>query len=158
MEQFNLSEIASNPSELKLRAVFANVTPGFLFDAFTRPELLAQWWVPQAELQARPGGTFRFRWTDTHRTLFGTLLAFERGKHLKFTWKWEHAPELSQRTVDIVFDASGTGTVLHLTHGRYSTSPRDLQDRENHLMGWRHFLNRLACLVPEGTRVESEAV
>jgi glutathione S-transferase len=157
MEPFTLSEIASHPSELKIRAVFPNATPDFLFDAFTQPDLLAQWWVPQAELQARPGGTFRFRWTDKNWTLFGTLLAFERGKHLKFTWKWEHAPELPQRTVDLSFSASGSGCVLDLTHGRYGASPRDLQDRENHRTGWHHFLNRLSRLVPGGARVESEA-
>jgi uncharacterized protein YndB with AHSA1/START domain len=156
MESFRIAEIASSPSELVLRAVFPNTTPGALFDAFTRPELLAQWWVPQAELEPYQGGSYRFRWAQMNWTLFGTLLVFDPTRQLKFTWKWEHAPELPQRTVNVQFEPQGTSAVLHLTHGRYSDAARDRQDRENHRTGWLHFLNQLSLLVSFPLRVESE--
>lgn len=158
MESFTLTEIPSSPSELIFHAHFPNSSPDFLFDAFTQPELLAQWWVPLAQLDPRPGGAFRFRWTQMNWTLFGTLLAFQPGKHLEFTWKWEHAPELPQRTVEVLFDATDDGAELRLIHGRYNDNPRDLQDRENHRTGWHHFLHQLALLKPDGAMVKSEAL
>jgi uncharacterized protein YndB with AHSA1/START domain len=158
---FSITDLPCPSSQLEIRATYPNASPEFLFDAFTQPELLARWWVPQAEIDSYPYGSYRFRWPRQGSSLFGTLLAYLRGKHLKFTWKWDHAPELPQRTVDIRFSAAEQGAVLHLTHGSYDSGPRDMQDRENHRTGWHHFLSELARVAESesGARsISSEAL
>lgn len=45
------------------------------------------------------------------------------------------------------------GTRLTLTHGTYAGTPEDLEMRQHHLDGWRHFLPRLG----EALRAETGA-
>jgi hypothetical protein len=41
------------------------------------------------------------------------------------------------------------GTHLVLIHGPYQDTPEDQEVRlEHHLAGWRHFLSRLASILP----------
>jgi uncharacterized protein YndB with AHSA1/START domain len=113
------------------------------FDYFITPELLARWWPPEADVDARLGGAYTLRWPTMHWQLSGRYTAFESGKHLAFTWQWAHHPELPARTVDVRFALSANGCRVTITQGTYGDSPVERDDRQSHIDGWIHFLGQL---------------
>ncbi|MFT6397179.1 MAG: hypothetical protein ACJAYU_001925 [Bradymonadia bacterium] len=65
---------------------------------------------------------------------------------LTFTWNWDHEPDASERTVELIFEPHGDGTRLALRHGDYGESDAEQEVRRNHRDGWEHFLPALAKL------------
>src|ERR1700753_1470853 len=71
--------------------------PQTVFDAMTRPELMARWWGPDAgpvllaEADVRVGGAFRvrFRMLDGEEAeCFGEYLEVAPPERLVFSWHW----------------------------------------------------------------------
>jgi uncharacterized protein YndB with AHSA1/START domain len=142
--------LSSDQNQLNLSADFSNFTPQELFEYFTTPHLITQWWPETAEIDARLHGKYRLGWPSMSWELFGKFTRFEPGQRLAYSWKWKHAPDLPERQVDILFETLGDGARLTLTHGAYMDNSRDRADRQSHLDGWSHFLARLQNLVREG--------
>ena len=97
-----------------------------VFEAWTDPKHLAQWWGPrdypaaQVKLDVRPGGAWRhcLRSTETgndlwHRGVFREVVAPER---LVFTFAWEEDGERGLETlVTVTFADDGGKTRMTLT-------------------------------------------
>jgi uncharacterized protein YndB with AHSA1/START domain len=140
------------PSEhdwLVVMAEFPTIGPRALFEYWTTPALLRQWWPPEAETEPRVDGIYRFSWPGQGWSLRGYYTAFERGKNLSFTWKWESEPDLAPiRHVIVTFEALAEGgSLISIIHGPYTESREDQDERAGHLEGWTHFLGRLQSLV-----------
>jgi uncharacterized protein YndB with AHSA1/START domain len=76
--------------------------------------------------------------------LRGTYSAVELGQRLAFTWKWDHEPNTPMRDVEVIFEPVGdVGTQVTVTHGTYTNSSKDQEERDGHLEGWIYFLKRL---------------
>ncbi len=144
--QTAINQITTDNSQLSLEAAFPHLSPEKLFFYFTKPELLILWWPPQAEVEPRLEGAYHLSWPDRDWHLRGVFTEFEPARRLGFTWRWDHAPELPTRQVDLVMEAAGTGSRLTITHGFYDESQRDLDDRQSHLDGWIYFFGRLLAL------------
>lgn len=139
----------STKEKLVLRADFSNLSPVQLFNYFTKPDLITQWWASQAEIDAKLGGNYVISWPQMDWYLRGTYTEFVAGQALTFTWKWDHKPDLPERTVQLEFQARAEGgSTLVLMHGSYGDSDTEQEDRQSHLEGWQHFLNELAKLQP----------
>jgi len=142
-----MKEIPSAPEILVVYGDFHGFTPEELFDHWVTPDLLTQWWPSAAEIDPREGGTYAFSWPEQEWHLRGTFGAFERGKHLRFSWTWDHEPSVEQPLwVDLYFMPIDNGTRLSIVHGRYTTSEGDQGARQGNLEGWIHFGMRLAGL------------
>jgi hypothetical protein len=65
-----------------------------------------------------------------------------------FTWGFEGNADLppGSSTVEITFVEDGDGTIVRLRHDRL---PTDLP-RQQHALGWRHYLERLAIVALGG--------
>jgi uncharacterized protein YndB with AHSA1/START domain len=72
-----------------------------VFDAMTKSDQLAQWWgpagftLPQADLDLRVGGKYRFKMQPPQgdaMTLTGSFKEINRPSRLSYTWGWEGAP------------------------------------------------------------------
>ena len=113
--------------------------------AWTDPQRLTRWWPPRAELDPQPGGAYALTWPDQGWTLRGRILELT-AQAIAFTWRWDHRPELPDRTVRVTVAAGRVpaSSVLSLHHGPYDGSQRDLVNRAEHVAGWRYFLDRLA--------------
>jgi uncharacterized protein YndB with AHSA1/START domain len=136
----------SNNDKLVIVADFDRLTPQEVFDYWTKPELLCKWWPKEAAIDARVGGTYHLSWPAMNWHLRGQYIHFEPGKHLAFTWKWDHDEEgIMVREVSLSFEPlPDQGTKLILTHGPYTDSEEDQVVRiEHHLAGWQHFIPRL---------------
>jgi uncharacterized protein YndB with AHSA1/START domain len=136
----------SLPSVTLVRRIKASPTK--VYAALTQPELMMQWWGPDAgptlsaEADVRPGGrfsvVFRLLNGDEHNPT-GIYQEVVPGKKLVFTWEWAGMPELVSR-VTILLDPFDSGTELTLTHERL---PHE-EARDSHERGWRGFLENLS--------------
>ena len=138
-------QVPSESDWLVMLSEFPTVTPEMLFDYWTQPELLQRWWPQEAEVEPRVDGAYHFSWPRMGWNLRGNYTAFEPGKNLAFTWKWDSEPELAPiRHVIVTFEmlAEG-GTRISITHGPYNDFWEDQEERVGHLDGWTHFLGKL---------------
>src|SRR6266852_1496413 len=85
------------PSErdwLVVLAEFPTMAPQAFFDYWTTPALLQRWWPPEVENEPYVDGIYHFSWPNGW-SLRGYYTAFEPGKSLSFTWKWDSEPDLA---------------------------------------------------------------
>jgi uncharacterized protein YndB with AHSA1/START domain len=125
-----------------------------VFDAWTNPEVLQRWWAaqpnwesPVAEVDVRPGGSYRLSMRDTDtgavHTVAGQYTEVRPPERLAYTWTWEGEPELmagSERTLVVVeFRVDGDGTQVVLRHSGFA----DERIRDMHVGGWTGCLDNL---------------
>ncbi len=124
-------------------------TPERVFEAFTQAEKLARWFGPGDEyscvvheLDARPGGRFRFemRRPDGYVSVaFGTYEEVSSPHRLVLSWTWEDKPEHLTSRVIVSLEPKGEGTRVLLVHEQLPTAASS----EAHTKGWTGCLDRL---------------
>ena len=135
-----MKEIPSSPDILVTYGDFLGFSPEELFDYWVTPELITSWWPKVALIDPKVGGAYRFSWPESGTYLQGTYGAFDRGKHLKFSWTWNHEPGVYEPLwVDLYFMPIDGGTRLSIFHGPYTDSEGDQIARQGNLEGWIHF-------------------
>ena len=91
-----------------------------VFEAWTKPELFKQWWVPKSmgmslrscEMDVRVGGTYRLEFEPEGMAFFGTYL--EVTPHSRLVWTNDEAGDAGQvTTVTFEEKAGKTLVVLH---------------------------------------------
>jgi len=127
-------------------------TPERLFDAWTRPAQLKQWWGPQgvecvdAQVDLRIGGAYRIanRFSDGRVVwITGEFERVEPPDRLEFTWRVE--PQTASELVTVHFERRGDCTEVVVVHDRIG----DERTRDVHEHGWRDCLNGLAGFANE---------
>jgi glutathione S-transferase len=129
-----------------------------VFDAFVKPELMAQWMCPRgmkltvSELDPRPGGrysvTMRAKDGDQF-TAAGSFKEVSRPEKLVYTWQWQGEAMPNVETLITVTLAERDGaTELRMTHSGFP----DAGMRDSHTGGWNSCMNRLVdALDPRGS-------
>lgn len=115
--------------------------PEIVFSYLTDPARYVRWMGVDAELDARPGGTYRVT-VPQGFVAVGEFVEVDPPRRVVFTWGWEGdgpVPPGSSR-VEITLTPDGDGTLLQLTH---SDLP-DEEARDVHEQGWDRYLRRLA--------------
>jgi uncharacterized protein YndB with AHSA1/START domain len=92
-----------------------------VFEAWTKPELFRQWWVPKSlgmsllscEMDVRVGGMYRLEFAhgDSKAAFFGTYQ--EVTPHSRLVWSNEESDEGSVTTVTLAEKAGKTLLVMH---------------------------------------------
>ena len=92
-----------------------------VFEAWTKPELFRQWWVPKSlgmsllscEMDVRVGGTYRleFAYGDSQAAFFGTYN--EVTPHSRLAWTNEESDEGSVTTVTFADQGGETLVAMH---------------------------------------------
>src|SRR5664279_1545803 len=103
-----------------------NAPARLVFEAWTKPELFRQWWVPKSmgmsllscEMDVRVGGRYRLEFAhgDSQLAFFGTYL--EVTPHSRLVWTNEESDEGSVTTVTF---AERDGKTLLVMHELYSS-------------------------------------
>jgi uncharacterized protein YndB with AHSA1/START domain len=96
-----------------------NAPARIVFDAWTRPELFQQWWLPKSagmtlrscEMDVRAGGTYRLEFEPDGMAFFGTYLEVTPPSRL--VWTNEEGGEDGAVTT-VTFEEKGGRTVLVL--------------------------------------------
>jgi uncharacterized protein YndB with AHSA1/START domain len=119
----------------------------FVFDAFTKPELLRKWWGPEGftlsdvEIDLRVGGTVRFEKSGNGMvvTVVGRITSFEPGATLGYTWAWlgDDGKPQDETYVAISFSDHADGTEVVLTHTGFA----DQHAADQHNRGWSSTFN-----------------
>jgi len=124
-----------------------------VFDAFTNPEYVRQWWGPEGlhtsvvEMDCREGG----KWLTTmvgdegvRYTVEGEYKLIERPNRLVYTWFWiEGAESHAPSTIDIRLTQIEGGTRLTLVHSLFES----IEERDDHSEGWTSSLNCLEAFL-----------
>jgi uncharacterized protein YndB with AHSA1/START domain len=129
------------------RTIRAN--PENLFQAWTDPEALKQWWrmegegwkFREASIDLRVGGRYRLGMTGPDgraHVAVGVYREVLRPTRLVFTWEWEDpAARVGETLVTVEFkSAGGDRTEVVLTHERFA----DATGMANHEKGWTQLL------------------
>jgi uncharacterized protein YndB with AHSA1/START domain len=133
--------------------------PERVFRAWTRPEIMAQWffpaptWTTRATADFRIGGAYRLEMLDPQGKVhlqFGEYREIDPPRRLVFTWT---CPDLAveDSLVLVELRSQGDQTELTLTH----TLPPDPKIRHEHEEGWNGclgHLDRFLALNPDGDR------
>jgi len=140
------------PTDTRLQVKrFINATRDRVFEAWTKPELMKQWYapgtmtVPNASSDLRVGGAYSVEMKGTmngkfvNPTVGGRYTKIVPNELLVFTWSWQgdSAPET---LVTVELKEADGGTEVTLTHERFA-SP-EVRDRHEH--GWTGCLENLA--------------
>jgi uncharacterized protein YndB with AHSA1/START domain len=132
-----------------------------VFEACTRPDLLARWLGPNGftacdvEADLRVGGRFAFRMTGPagNYAAEGIYQQVVPPKRIVLTWRWtdgppdEH-PDGLPSLVTFELAADGDGTLLTLTHEGLP----DQAQADSHESGWSEALEKLVRLLEERNR------
>ena len=102
------------------REIVLPATREDVWHALTDPDELAEWFANEAELELRPGGGVRFRWSNGEERR-AIVTEVEDGERLAF--EWEDEGEVAFTLVD---DDAGTLLTVEETFPAWSTA-LDLQ-------------------------------
>ncbi|UTP38627.1 SRPBCC domain-containing protein [Phenylobacterium sp. LH3H17] len=137
------------PSVTIVRRIKAS--PAKVYAAITQPELMIQWWGPdagptiRAEADVRPGGrlsvVFRLLNGEEHNPT-GVYREVVPDRKLVFTWEWPGAPE-RESLVTFLIEPFDGGSELTLIHERLP----DEAARESHRAGWNGLVDKLVVFL-----------
>ncbi|WP_350281508.1 SRPBCC domain-containing protein [Kribbella sp. HUAS MG21] len=117
-----------------------------VYDAWTRAEVLAQWYCPNPQLElkvdadVRAGGAYVVEMGP--HVVRGTYLEVEPPYRLVFSWQWDGSDGEPTRVQVELSEVAG-GTRMLLSHTGFSNA----EDAANHRQGWEPELDRLAGLL-----------
>ncbi len=141
MEQTHLS------GRMLEKELFIKASPERVFQALTKKEDLERWFLTEAEVDLRPGGTIRFAW-EPGTFEVGKILVFEPPHRLSYTWE-TFGPGPTTITVELT--AENDGTRLHLIHTGIGAG----EDWDNYYTsingGWSAHLADLTSWLETGT-------
>ena len=139
--------VPTNPERLVVTQDFVDASASFLFAFWVEPALLCTWWPAEAIVEPEVGGKYRLSWPKIGMTLHGSVLEIEHAKHLRFSWSWIEDTTDEPLFVDVWFEDIESGARLGLEHGIYDGENATQSDRNEHIEGWQHFLDKLAQAV-----------
>ena len=133
---------------------FVNVPADRVYDAWTDPAQLRQWFGPEnvrtrnISADVRVGGKYRWDLTSPEgeeMSAFGEYKELVPGKKIVFTWQWDDDEAWENRTSIVaieLFERRG-GTELRLRHEKLPSE----ESRDRHIEGWNSLLDRLEQFV-----------
>ena len=137
---------------LQITRVIA-ATPRQVFDAWTDPAILANWFAPESgfttvvhEIDLRVGGRYRIEMISpvgVPHTAMGEYREVTPGVRLAFTWKWAERAEMEETIVTLDFLPHASETELVLTHSLFLSE----DVRDHHQTGWSGCVARLVPLL-----------
>jgi uncharacterized protein YndB with AHSA1/START domain len=123
-------------------------SPETIFDFFTDPDKMVQWMGRSAELDARPGGSFRCD-INGRSVASGEYLEIEPPHRVVFSWGWvgeEATVAPGGSRVEIRLTGDGEETDVLLIHSELPSE----ESAGRHRHGWTHYTERLAIAAAGG--------
>ena len=149
-EEQEEEEIKEQTIEIK-KSIVIDASPEIVFNAFTNPEELTQWFPDQAILEPKVGGKFRFSFfkekskeLERDYSPEGTVKEFVPNKKVSYTWQLKDIPEFPETTVTWELQEIGANkTRVELVHSGFTGKEEGKLSFREHDQGWSYFLGRL---------------
>ena len=146
------TQTAAGP-ELVIRRTF-NAPRSRVFEAFTKAELLRQWFTPPGKepgavtFDARVGGSYRITSTDPDGEEWnfgGVISEFRVPERLAYTFHWEEDDKSAEREMYVTLDFIDRGeqTEIVFTQTNFASEA----SRDGHLEGWYEVFDKLPALL-----------
>ncbi len=150
-----MMEAAADERVLTISRVIAT-SPERLFDAWTKPDLILQWWgpegagIPEHRMDVKVGGAWRtaFDNPDGNRYVCsGTYEVLERPHRLAFTWAWQQpdGQRGHETVVEVNFEKVARGTRMTLVQKTFQVQEQAIR----HNAGWSSSFEKLVRLFGE---------
>jgi uncharacterized protein YndB with AHSA1/START domain len=126
-----------------------------VYATFTTAEEMDRWFTQGARIDARPGGTIRFRWVDwgpEHISAEDGGPVLEADRPVRFVFQWHPDEPSYATTVEVDFVPVGNGTVMSLLEHGYPDTPSGRRACLNCAAGWGEALTLLKFYVEHGLR------
>jgi uncharacterized protein YndB with AHSA1/START domain len=144
--------VAVRQDEAVEREVRIAARPETVFQFFVDPEKQVLWMGRRAELDPRPGGTYRVEISD-EIIASGEFLELDAPSRVVYSFGWEgqqagegeHGVPPGSSRVEITVEPDGDGTLVRLRHFGLPDEAREI-----HGQGWRLYLDRLAIAASGG--------
>lgn len=122
--------------------LFIDAEPRIVWDYWTDPACMREWWGIAAELDPRPGGLYRVIMAIDGPVMLGEYLEVVPFERIVFSFGWERegypGVEPKSTTVEVQLAPEAGGTRLSLRHSGLPPAAHDA-----HREGWTHFLGVL---------------
>jgi len=131
--------------EVRLERIIA-AEPAQVYDAWTQPALLEQWYCPNPALELKvqadveEGGAYVVAMGP--HVVRGTYREVEPVRRLRFGWRWD-GDDADPSEVLVEFTPDAAGTRVRFLHTGFATA----EDVENHRIAWEPTLDRLSALL-----------
>ncbi|TDD54681.1 SRPBCC domain-containing protein [Kribbella antibiotica] len=132
-------------SEIRIERVLS-ATIGRVYDAWTRAELLMQWYCPNPQLELKVqadvqvGGEYVVEMGP--HVVRGSYLEVEPPHRLAFSWAWDGSSD-EPTHVQVDLSEVADGTLMVLSHTGFANA----EDAANHQLGWDPEVERLTALL-----------
>jgi len=130
-----------------IREVVIGASPATIFPFLIEPEQHLRWLGTEAELDPRPGGTYKVLVQGRHPSV-GEFVEVVPNERVVFTFGWDepdHPIPAGSTQIEISLIPEGEKTRVRFVH---SGLPDDAV--ADHTSGWDHYLQRLATVVSGG--------
>ncbi|ADI15203.1 SRPBCC family protein [Truepera radiovictrix] len=131
-----MDHLTTADGRLRIWETYRGVPPEALFTYWVEPAKLRLWGPPEASVDARVGGSYRYGFPEGAVT--GTFAEVIAGNRLAFSWR---SPGEAERQVVVDFERRDAGTLLTLTQGPYGRDEAEARRRQ--LERWQESLVRL---------------
>ncbi len=120
-----------------------------LYEAWTNPEHLKQWWKPienklqEVTNELREGGKVEYIFEENKLHISGNYIKVKENELLQYTWNWElpdDAIRNSPYKLTIQFRKEDNGSSIHVTQDAFTNEEGMLP----HQQGWKKGLNDLS--------------
>lgn len=125
---------------------FIKATPDRVFQALTEKQELERWWAQKADIELKPGGTFRTELAPGLRE-HGRVKEVKPSQLFSFTWE---ASSPTPTTITFELTKEKDGTLLTLTHSGIGEGEKwDVYT--NMSQAWDEHLKDLTSRIETGT-------
>lgn len=145
-------QLVKSSTSLELKQVF-QAPLARLYQAWTDPEMMADWFYPSPEFRStckvdlRVGGRYEIQMHPPEgdpNIVAGMYQEIVPNEKLVFTWRWQGVEDAKDSLVTLLFrPLSERETELTLQHERFLNE----EDRDMHAEGWAGTFDQLAAVL-----------
>ena len=142
-----------SPDEVS-HSVLIRAEPGAVYDLFGTAAGLDSWFTTGAEVDAKAGGTIVYRWKDWGADAVTTEargVVREADRPRRFVFDWDSDDD-RPTTVEMRFEARGTGTVMRLREYGFSAGERGRTALAREASGWGEAMTLAKFRIEHGVR------
>ncbi len=134
------------------QSYYFHASPERVFAALTDPAQLVTWFLSNAQVNPKKGGSYTFDWLGGYH-MTGKVQGFEEGRAVAYSWH-DELPKGGTATTLASFKVSkkGDGTLLALRHTGF-TDPEHFAECSSR---WGYYLTNLKSVLDHGTDLRSE--